>query len=402
MSVDEAKPEEAPPTTIDSQGLVKSAPAKSIKLPVYRFAGFSAGAGREGDTIPIFVKLATTSDAPLFHTLVAGLNGGLTHEAAQIGAAVNLARANTVLLVCHADQSADLYVDTTGIRVEMRVKRSVQAGSPVFERDITDVRAMGFIGVEFKPDDGVLVCFREGWKFALYFDLSRDNGAFDEKEMGRTLGALFRALRYDYLYDALGNEAFVANLFKAGWFPFAEIITAEFREIMNHLTAGFDMAEIEGKTIKAFDRERLEFLEERWRAVPVLKDKMAILKSGLDSFLRGDAVAAIKTLSSEIEGILQEAHITIHGKGAKIDSLSEFAKVAGVTKAEGDDTLMFPNQFGQYLGEYIYAPFDPKTGASAAAGRHPVGHGNAKAEAYTLARALQYILTIDQLAFYLG
>jgi len=43
--------------------------------------------------------------------------------------------------------------------------------------------------------------------------------------------------------------------------------------------------------------------------------------------------------------------------------------------------------------------FDPTAGPGATVSRHAVGHGAAEAAAYTQTRALQALLTLDQIAF---
>lgn len=62
--------------------------------------------------------------------------------------------------------------------------------------------------------------------------------------------------------------------------------------------------------------------------------------------------------------------------------------------------MLFPKAFGRYLREHNFANFDPIAQTGTAGSRHAVGHGAASQESYTMQRALQAILTLDQLAFY--
>jgi hypothetical protein len=64
------------------------------------------------------------------------------------------------------------------------------------------------------------------------------------------------------------------------------------------------------------------------------------------------------------------------------------------------EPLFFPKEFQRYLAENIYGNFDPVAGGVTAS-RHGVGHGAAPEETYTQVRALQVILTLDQIFFYL-
>ena len=69
-------------------------------------------------------------------------------------------------------------------------------------------------------------------------------------------------------------------------------------------------------------------------------------------------------------------------------------------RAGRPDTLLFPTAFGKYLARHTFANFDPVAQTGTAGSRHAVGHGAAAQETYTMPRALQAILTLDQLAFY--
>ena len=73
----------------------------------------------------------------------------------------------------------------------------------------------------------------------------------------------------------------------------------------------------------------------------------------------------------------------------------------GVVKADGEASLLFPTEFLDYLLKVTYAGFDPNNPGAAGASRHTVGHGVASGDLYTQARAVQVILTLDQIAFYL-
>jgi len=138
-------------------------------------------------------------------------------------------------------------------------------------------------------------------------------------------------------------------------------------------------------------------------AIPSFKQHEPILRAGLDAFKSGNAIAAIKILLSEIEGLLNDAYFAVTGERTRhIKKLIEFCSNAAAEKSGSADTLFLPSAFGQYLTEYTYAEFDHTTDTGSAGSRHAVGHGAAPADTYTLARALQAILTLDQLGFYLS
>ncbi|HLP98647.1 MAG TPA: hypothetical protein VK149_09400 [Sideroxyarcus sp.] len=270
----------------------------------------------------------------------------------------------------------------------------------LFENDIADITGMTFPCVNFGEGDKVLCLFRQDWRFGFAFDMNPE-GKLDIDRFTTTLGTLYREMHYKHLYDALSNPAVFDRLITAGWFPFAEIITAEFPELLQHCEAGFDFGEIEGRIIAKFDKARTQHIFERWVSKPHFASKAEILKAAISSFQNKEPVAVIKILLTEIEGVLNDAYRAAHaGQSAKLNSLLDFAATSAEHKAGGSNTLLFPKAFGRYLQEHTFANFDPVSQTGNAGSRHAVGHGAAHQDSYTMTRALQAILTLDQLAFY--
>lgn len=367
---------------------------------VEQLAGFSAEAAKGGQQIKVWTRLALTSDEPLFHRLVENLAAFINHMVSQVGAAVDLRRTDMVLLILKHDATAELWLDTAAFSLRCAVKRAMVPGTVIFEDDIADVTGMSFPCVTFGEADKVLCLFRQDWRFGFAFDMNPD-GRLDLEEFTKMLGTLYRQLRYKHLYDALSEPGLFDRLLSTGWFPFVEIITAEFKDILHHCEAGFDVAEIEAKIIAKFDAARMERILERWVAKPHFATKVDLLKAAIIAFRNNEPIAVIKILLTEIEGVLNDAYrATYGGQGARLKDLLAFAEASAERKAGGSNTLLFPKAFGRYLQVYTFANFDPSTQTGTAGSRHAVGHGAASQESYTMPRALQAILTLDQLAFY--
>ncbi|AAM38168.1 hypothetical protein GUF72_16810 [Xanthomonas citri pv. citri] len=365
-----------------------------------RLVGFSMNSVSEGEIAHVRARAALTSDAQLFHKVVESLEGVITHAASKQGVAINLRQASTILMIVKPDNSFELWVDAAAVALNCRIKRSLAAESAVFEQDIADITHMQFPLVEIGERDGVLCLFREAWAFGLAFDFNV-GGALDREQFERDLGSLYRVLRYRHIYEVMDNPATMAALRSKGWFPFAEIITSEFRQLASYVASGFDITKIEADIVEAFDDERLNWLLERWNAKPHFVAKQALLEEAIQAFKQRRPVAVIKILLTEIEGILRDAYRAKNeGKNAKVNTLLEFAREAGERSAGAPDTLLFAHAFREYMHEYIFANFDPMEQSGEAGSRHAVGHGAATQESYTMTRALQAILTLDQLAFY--
>lgn len=367
---------------------------------VEQVAGFAAEAARPGHHVKILTRLALTSDQPPFHRFVENFAGMINYMAQQAGVPVSLRHADTVLLLLKPDATAELWVDTAATSLRCTVKRAIAAGTAVFEQDITDVTGMSFPCVNIGEADKVLCLFRQDWRFGFAIDMNPD-GKLDLEDFTTTLGTIYRELRYRHLYDAIGEPAIFDRLLGAGWFPFAEIITAEFKELLQHCEAGFDLAEIQAGIVAKFEDARMQHILQRWLAKPHFAAKADLLKAAIDAFIKKEPVAVIKILLTEIEGILNDAYRDANaGQGAKLKDLLAFAEASAEHKAGGSNTLMFPSAFGRYLREHTFANFDPIAQTGTAGSRHAVGHGAASQASYTMTRAVQAILTLDQLAFY--
>lgn len=363
-------------------------------------AGFSAEYAKGGDAVKVWTRLALTSEQPLFHRLVENFADVVRHMAQRAGTAISLHRADTVLLVLKPDNTAELWLDSTAVSIRCAVKRAIAAGTVVFEHDIADITGMMFPCVTFGEKDKVLCIFREGWRFGFAFDMNPE-GKLNIEDFFTTLGTLHRELRYRHIYQAMSDEAMFQRLIDAGWFPFVEIITAEFKELLNYCEAGASVEEIEPTLIARFDHARLQNILSRWLTKPHFSAKSELLKEAVSAYAAGKPVTVIKILLTEIEGILNDAYRAAHGgQGAKLKELLAFAEASAVQHSGGANTLLFPMSFGQYLARHTFANFDPTAQTGTAGSRHAVGHGAAAQESYTMSRALQAILTLDQLAFY--
>nr|WP_218281461.1 hypothetical protein [Pseudomonas sp. RW407] len=367
---------------------------------VQNLSGVSIEAAQEGATVKIATAMALTSDEVFFHQVVEQFVRVINHMAQQASMAVSLDRAGVVLLILRSDSTAELWLDSAAMAAQFIAKRSIKAGTVVFEHDIADITGMSFPCVDIGPADKVLCIFREGWRFGMAFDFNH-KGTLNVTAFERTLGTLLRNLRYRHLYDALGNSALFSRLVAAGWFPFVEIISHEIKDLLQHLEAGFDVVGPEQDILNSFGEERMQGILERWAVKPHFAAKMALLKVAIDAFNRKEPITVIKVLLTEIEGVLNDAYRAANGgQGAKLKELLKFAMDSAERKVGGSDTLMFPTEFAEYLARHTFANFDPTAQTGTASSRHAVGHGAAPQESYTMIRALQVILTLDQLAFY--
>lgn len=373
-----------------------------IYLENLNLVGISAGAAQGGQNVQIWTRMALTSDQDLFQKIIGNIAATIEHAANSVGAYPSLNQAQTVFLVLRPDNSGELWVDKAAMSVYSALKRPgpMAAGTVLFENDIADITGLWFPLVEVGPKDRILCIIREGWRFALYFDFNPD-GDLVVEEAKRALGTLFRRMRYADLYASLAHEPTFSGLVGSGWFPFIELGIAEVRALIGMIEAGFSLGQAEESLISAFNESRLDRMFARWMERTHLKEREAILRPAINAFKNSEPVTVIKIILSEIEGVMSDAYLQVHGERPyRVKKLPNFMIEQAEQRAGGKDTLFFPIEFGMYLKNYTYADFKPDD-IGTAGSRHAVSHGRVASTQYTMARALQALLTLDQLAFYM-
>lgn len=308
------------------------------------------------------------------------------------------------LVLIHKDLSADVYLNDFPVRVLMMAKRAMNKGEVVRTSDIADIRELTFEGIHIKDTDKVIYCFKVGWKFGLFFDLHRGE-PLNKSAMEKEIGALYRYLSFQYVYDVLQSKPQFERMLKDGWFPFIEIISSEFKELSEAYKHLSDPKQKIDEIVTKFNNARIETIIGKWWSKGLFLDKKAILESAIHSYLSDNTagfIACIKILLTEIEGIIRLHYFKETGKGkaVHVPDLLNHIFDKGKIKSGSEESLFFPRDFLYYLKEAIFPQFDLEQG-NIVLSRHTSSHGVAKAEDYTKMRAVQMILILDQLYFYI-
>jgi hypothetical protein len=363
--------------------------------------GFAAKDSLPGQQALVVKRAIYTSDDPTFYKLINGLNKALFAHLKQPLDPISL-----VLVLLHKDGSAHLYVnEEVGLSIEARIRTSVEQGQPVSLGSIVDIGPMKILDVEIQETDNVVLCFKVDWKFGLFFDFDEDRAKrpLNKGAMWATLGSVYRLLKFGGVFSALEQVPLFDKMTSDGWFPFQDFLQGEWDELVGIYKSDFDQPNRLEKLCKRYDQDRLRAITEKWWRNPIFVGKRSILEAGVRGYLAATPdgyVCAIKTLYSETEGLLRAAFLKKHGRkvrdqGELLDNLSlEVAAVAG-----HETSLFLPRVFSQFIKEVVFAHFDETKDVPLS--RHSVAHGVARSDCYTQSRALQAILIVDQLFYFL-
>ncbi len=321
---------------------------------------------------------------------------------------LNVNDIHSFLILIHPDLSAHIYINDFPMEIEMLSKRSIESGTVVTESDIADIRQVRFPGVAIQEHDSVICCLKVGWKFGLYFNLLGPANGFDIASMQVNLGRLYRTLSFQYVYQSLESETQFEEMLKDGWFPFIEILGNDYKTLAGtYENEKFTYDDTVGALLDSFDESRVRRMTEKWWENCIFQEKQHLLQAGIDAFQQGTEsgfINCIKTLYTEIEGVMRYAYFKDTGKGdgVKLKELILHLTDVGQQRVASDSqSLLFPGMFLNYLNGSVFTQFNLETGMVDVS-RHSVAHGAAAEEDYTSVKALQALLALDQIYFYLS
>jgi len=373
-------------------------------------SGFAAENVKGGEMLKVLTRALLTSDSPEFYQYAEQISNIFLNKNQ-----IQIDGVSQFLVLIHQDLSADLYINDFAVSVEIKAKRDIKAGEVVMLGDIADIRKVKFPDIEIKDTDKIIYCFKVGWRFGLFFDLTPrsqpteatraiNTEKLDIEKMELSIGDLRRYLTFYHVYKVLESDTQFDEMLKDGWFPFVEILAGEYKKLSEAYQNKFDFENKVKSIVDNFNEERIKKIKEKWWKNQIFSDKKTLIEAGINAYLQDSQdgyVNCIKNLWTEIEGILRKLYHSETGKGDGIKSSDLISHIIqkAKTKSGSDYSLLLPLPFLKYLEDVVFANFNVETG-KVDMSRNASSHGVADAELYTKARALQLVLVLDQIYFY--
>jgi len=312
---------------------------------------------------------------------------------------------NEVLIIIKKDNTAKIYLKFPMI-LQSRVKKNItyNANAVVYSEDIFDIGEIEFrdsiYEIKIEKEDKIIFLFRVHWKFGVFFDFTKD---MDLEQLKKDLAYYYKRLYFYDLYSFIENEKNFDDLTNDGWFPFIQLIGKKFDKIMQYYKEEKKYNFQIDKLISEFNKDKLESFTQYWWEKEAFKDKKEILESGINAFLQNDKngfIACIHTLYPQIEGIIGHEYLKSHGKKLSSKELVQYIQQKAESKFNTASSTGFPKEFYTYLEKTVFKDFHSITGEIDLS-RHSASHGYANANDFTRAKALQAILILDQIYFYI-
>lgn len=368
---------------------------------VQDLAGITMHNALEGEKIRVLTRVAITSDDEDFYLYIENMANDFFNN---VKPSINPSTVYQFLILIHNDLSADLYVNDLPILIEVRVKQDVKKGQEVRRSDIADVSKLTFKGIEIKETDKIICCFKVGWKFAFFYDLDRRSKKLDMEEVSHTLGRIYRYLEYQKLYITIEKKEHFEEMIKDGWFPFIELIGSDYEDLIKYYGNKFNFENSINKFLDRFNKERVGLVTGKWWKKKVFNKNSKLLRAGIEAFLQNDEhgyINCINTLYPQIEGVLRLQYYDEYQKGnTTTKKYIEYLIKKGTVKSGSDDSLFFPGDFLTYLKDIVFADFDIEKNRVDIS-RHTTAHGVASEGQFTKEKALQALLILDQIYYYL-
>lgn len=313
-------------------------------------------------------------------------------------------RADNLLAIIKPDYKASIYIDNFPFGFKARLKKSKEKYTVVFQNEIFDLEAISFSDAKFTPNiadgDKIIWLFRHNWRFGLFFDFS---GSLREAEIYKELGHYYKRMIYLDVYNLLEKGA--EKIISDGWFPFIQLIGGEIQKLIDYYEQGQKYKFLINNILNSYDTNKVKEISNNWWEDKRFQEKRDIIEAGIEAYFmntKSGYITSIKTLATEIEGIMRFAYLHDNGRKANnTEELKQYVKKLGAAKYSSQGSLGFPGLFYEYLTKSIFQRFDEEDG-NINVGRHSIAHGITKTDQYTRERAFQLILTLDQLYFFLS
>lgn len=287
--------------------------------------------------------------------------------------------------------------------MEITLKDSSIIQNAFRREDIADIQKISFSGLKIRSDLAIIYIFSNRWRRGIYFNFlpldSENESVYESMDLHALFGACHAYLTFPEIYQYQNFPKLKEDLYNAGWFPFIRILGKPFTEIFNMLKNGAPLSSIENQIIGIFNETALNSMFNSWISNQLFKKRESFLKKGIEEYLEQDYISAIHVLYPCIEGILQDLSYDIDIEGNAGQKLT--TKLITYLKSKNPETRLFlPENFKEYLIDSYFAKFNQKS-EEIDLSRHSLAHGAAtNTEDYTQVRALQALLILDQLSFY--
>jgi len=354
--------------------------------------------GVEGNLAVIAVREFTSSeDGELFISRLEGIPNQLIAKLPP-HAQVFPSTVDHLIAVIRPGLRTTVYVNECPVMMRARMGRRIEAGEVVYERDIIDIDAIEFQGVDFPEDAAVLCVFSAGWRKGMFFDFTPlgPDAPKRDYDIGKLLGSYYAYLKSQRVFSL--DEADWLFLLERGWFPFVSVPANIKTKIVAFAKSRDDLDRLLPELLAELKRLVPTMLE-RWAESSLFAPHIELFRHAVEEFNEEDYVSSTAILYPRIEGLLR----TLHEALGIAEKASQKVLTAAAVEARATEfhrySWLLPEMFRRYMNDVYFASFEP--GKPATLSRNSVGHGVASSDDFNMKGAMIGILILDQLFYFL-
>lgn len=302
------------------------------------------------------------------------------------------------LLVWQSKPDEMIVVPAQSLEVRMQVLAlgNIQKGTALQEADIGRIVSLEFPGFEI-PKTGTFAFLTSfGSRKALAFDFRAAPMHLDKRAPAfRQLACrAMNGLRFRHQMQTSAEvwDKMVAK----GWYFFMRLGPRHVANLTSCFSTGKNIAGIEASIVKAFSVEHVQKMMADWWDTPYMAEHRRWIEHGVHEYCQGDLISAVSVLVPRVEGVLRSI-LKARGVSAPGSHLALLKKVRQYL-LDKDIPIggFFAERFVDYLDRYTLGKLD-FTQAQIPFSRHSLSHGVADADLVSAVRALQVILTLDEI-----
>jgi len=360
-------------------------------------AGFALSSAEQGQTVTVRQRqFLTTDDGETLYEYLDGISSLFLGK--YLAEGMKVLQIDQCLITINEHKVAKVYINDFPVILAIVGKGNIQKGQPIGKEDMADIRTVIFPTIEIEPKNAIVYIFSCGWRRALYFDYTPIQPG--SKSTLGDIGSLFAKFYTVMLFKELFHldDSILKEMYEEGWFPFVRILGGRFENLYKDYQNKFLSRPNEKAIFDRFDSNTLQEMLASWLRKDLFQPHKAFLERGIERYEAGDYVSAISILFPRIEGMLTHIYLGQEGRATPANLVNNLWE--NVSEKCLNTSLFLPDRFREYLKTFYFANFDLETGELDLS-RHTVAHGVARQEDFNQVKALQGILTIDQLFYYL-
>lgn len=350
-----------------------------------------------GGELKVLVKGTLTSDeGDDFHRIADSIATNFIFPTIKDITLPSLAALGHYLILLLADGSFEIHLNFA-THIECLAKRNLNAGEAISISDIASIRRLRFHNITIPPKTGIIYHFTEGYRHAIYIDLTPINGPdpINQIDLEYELADCYQRIQFEKHF---GDKQILESMLDDGWFPFIAIPKDLFDNF--YLFYGDPAITDKAAALRShFSGGTLEELSSKWFKKESYKDLKPFVETALKNYRDKDYISSISVLYPRIEGLLTKLFSSSKTKADLpwlFDRLSDRAM-----NNVGKNSLLMPRNFRNYLKKFLGKSFDTH-GGKVGLSRHSHAHGVTPAEEYSQDKAVIGFLILDQISYYLG